>query len=359
MAWRCHLCGVVFMGRHQRAAHMRNMWKDASDRTRCDYIEGLQVGNDVVGSDEDTDAAVEQDIVLTHPQQVGNDENAAAEQDMVITHPQQFGNVITHPLTPLHELARRQPLDTVENNHVRSAYCITPYLGRTPGARDFCSIQDAWETMLGEIKSKCNDKFWKLFLQLHTFSGVVIDKCLQCVKNTFLNRANTRDFPASRRTLLQKIKSETHDFWLRVRHTARIDLSPFDLPSGTRYLDFKFIDPIWGWLVAARRQAPIDMHWKPRAQPRDRSNRYYGEGIQCGDYFRTSYDSCPVGCYNMHVTLHWDGTNSHHGLACIPIAVGVANTNSSEISTEFCVGYMPHAPDEDNPEYSKTQACTR
>ena len=150
-----------------------------------------------------------------------------------------------------------------------------------------------------------------------------------------------------------------HDFWLQVRHTARIDLSGLNLPSGTQHIEFHFIDPIWGWLVAARRQEPIDMHWMPSAQPRHTHFRYYGDGIQCGDYFRHSFDSCPVGCYNMHVALHWDGTNPHHGLACIPIAVGVANTNSSDNSTEFCIGYIPRAPDEDQPEFSKTKACTR
>ena len=39
MAWRCHLCGKIFLGIHQRAAHMVNLWKDDSDHTRCDYAE--------------------------------------------------------------------------------------------------------------------------------------------------------------------------------------------------------------------------------------------------------------------------------------------------------------------------------
>ena len=346
MAWRCHLCGGTFRGRNQRNAHMANIWKRASDPTRCDHV-------------ADAPEAIDDDVGVEHEVE---DAPEAIDDDVGVEHEVEDETIpplITHPITPAHELVRRPPLDVVKDNLIRAAYCITPYLGRAPGARNFCSIQDDWETMLGKIKSKCNDKFWKLFLQLHTYSGVVIDNCLKCVKQIFLGNTNTRKFPGSRRTLLQKIKKETHDFWIRVRHTARIDLSAFDLPSGTRSLDFEFIDPIWGWLVAARRQPPIDMHWKPRAQPRDRRYRYYGDGIQCGDYFRSSYNSCPVGCQNMHVTLHWDGTNSHHGLGSIPIAVGVANTNCSDISTEFCIGYMPHAPDEDQPEYSKTQACTR
>ena len=48
----------------------------------------------------------------------------------------------------------------------------------------------------------------------------------------------------------------------------------------------------------------------------------------------------------MGVTLHWDGTGAH-GISAAPICIGVANTNSSSASAQFCVGYMPHTPDED------------
>ena len=42
----------------------------------------------------------------------------------------------------------------------------------------------------------------------------------------------------------------------------------------------------------------------------------------------------------MCFSLHWDGTFSR-GLDLTPICVGVANTNSSDVSAQFCLGYMP------------------
>ena len=60
----------------------------------------------------------------------------------------------------------------------------------------------------------------------------------------------------------------------------------------------------------------------------------------------------------MCISLHWDGTNQHHGLASTPICVGVANCNNSDVSTQYCLGYMPKAPDNDNPEFNKTPKAT-
>ena len=42
----------------------------------------------------------------------------------------------------------------------------------------------------------------------------------------------------------------------------------------------------------------------------------------------------------MCISLHWDGTGAR-GLAADPICVGVANTNSQAVSTQFCLGYIP------------------
>jgi hypothetical protein len=42
----------------------------------------------------------------------------------------------------------------------------------------------------------------------------------------------------------------------------------------------------------------------------------------------------------MPLSLHFDGTGAF-GFSATPICIGVANTNSADISTQFCIGYMP------------------
>ena len=47
----------------------------------------------------------------------------------------------------------------------------------------------------------------------------------------------------------------------------------------------------------------------------------------------------------MCFSLHWDGTGARN-VSAAPICIGVANTNTSSASAQFCLGYMPHTPDE-------------
>jgi len=209
--------------------------------------------------------------------------------------------------------------------------------------------------MITTIKGTYSDKFWRFFLKLHTYSTVVVDTALRGVKNNFLSSEAKRRFPVSRRNMMCKLKCGS-EFWNIVRHSCRIDVSDFNLDSGTEYLQFEFIDPAWGWLLAARRQNPADLHWFPFAQPRGRKT--YGGGIQYGNLFRQACSECPEGGQVMLMTLHWDGTYGR-GLSVTPIAVGVANSNNCDKSKEFCIGYMPFTPDQQRPEFKKSTKCTR
>ena len=56
--------------------------------------------------------------------------------------------------------------------------------------------------------------------------------------------------------------------------------------------------------------------------------------------------TCITVGHPMFFTLHWDGTGAK-GLQAAPICIGVANTNSCSATAQFCLGYMPHTPDED------------
>ena len=106
--------------------------------------------------------------------------------------------------------------------------------------------------------------------------------------------------------------------------------------------------------MAARRQDPLDLHWKPVPQGR---RPLYGGGIQYGEFFRTACHGVPQGASIMAVALHWDGTSAHK-LSSSPICIGVGNTNTSHSSSQFCIGYMPHVPDETNRAWRETRAST-
>jgi hypothetical protein len=82
------------------------------------------------------------------------------------------------------------------------------------------------------------------------------------------------------------------------------------------------------------------MHWKPAPCFTASGVPLYGGGIQQGLSFARACRSCPPGAYPMCISLHWDGTAAR-GLNAAPICVGVANTNSQSVDTQFCLGYIP------------------
>ena len=181
--------------------------------------------------------------------------------------------IITAPITrtPFHELARRKPNSAVNEVDKRSAYCIQPDDIANiddcilKNARNMVMVQDTWQQMLQNAKKKFTNTFWNYFLPFHSCSGVVIDTALASVKKVFLrNFLSTKEcraFPGSRRQMMSKLGC-IDEFWSLLGHTHRIDLTSFNLPSGTRHIDFRFIDPVWAWIMSARNQCPHGMHFQ-------------------------------------------------------------------------------------------------
>lgn len=259
--------------------------------------------------------------------------------------------------TPLEELARREPFEQARALDMRLGYCIESVdMELTAGARNFVPIQDAWDHMLRTCADRYSDVFWKFFLALHRFSQVTVDTALvQARRMPFFPKELHKSFPQSRRVMMSKLDC-IPKFWQIVEHKHRIDVSHFNLPSGTRFIDFEFIDPIWGWLLAARRHHPADLHWIPRAKHRTQAP-LYGGGVQYGEFLRHAYTTRAEGSFPMLVTLHWDGTFGR-GLDVTPIAVGVGNINNCDESKETCIAYVPSTPDQSQPEYRETNKCT-
>ena len=128
---------------------------------------------------------------------------------------------------------------------------------------------------------------------MHRFSTGAIDAALGAVKKNFMRKGTVEwsMFPVTKRAFLKKMR-KVQPFWPRVSHETTIDLSHFALPSGLKEMTFRFIDPVWGWLMAARAQDPLDLHWKPVMQS---SQPVYGGGVQYGEAFAQACASCPEG----------------------------------------------------------------
>ena len=248
------------------ANHYRNVWKDKEDPSRCDFS---------------APAALARPLIRV----------AGVPIIQVTSSP------------GVSDLARRDEITVEQSRVIRSAYTIRSTRANVPHARDVCALQTAWDQYKDAVCQQFPPVFWKFFLPIHHLATNAIDSALKAAKDTFIPRRSPsyKQFAASKRSLFDKLNRIPNQFWPLISHTCQIDLTSFDLPSGTRQVTFKFIDPVWGWLVAARRLHPLDLHWKPVCQ-RDR-NPVYGGGVQYGQAFIQGCDSCPEGTYPMFFKL--------------------------------------------------------
>ena len=155
---------------------MRNMWKPASDMSRCDNVSR---GHHTAPARRILPAAA----------------------------------VTAARVINLRELARR-PRTT---NTFREAYDVEACNVDVPRAIQMDMLQDEWEAFKAQVFNTCSRKFWKFFLPIHTQPVNAIDAALQSAKTTFMSAKDDdwKTFPPSRRSLLSKFGSGSA-FWSKV-----------------------------------------------------------------------------------------------------------------------------------------------
>ena len=357
MDWRCDLCNRKIRGIMAQAYHKRNYYMDPSDPLRCDNRRSEAASASASVEAASTSASVEPASASVGP---ANKEIPALE---VLPADLKFPNVNLVPAdaglasNTLRDLMCRQETTKASVcSRRRQMYrmCssrVPP--GTTP--LDMTEVQEAWQKYIRDVRGCASNTFWNFFLSIHTEAGTAINAALSAVKNNFMQEKTDEwsGFHTNRRTLRRAISNIPGiPFWNRVLHTVQIDLTSFKLPKYVKHLEFTFVDPIFAWIQAARRQPPDEMHWRVAREETSTGERLFGCGVQQGRAFELACRSCPEGTYPMGFAVHWDGT-SGHGLSASPLAIGVANTNSEDRSTQFCIGYIPKLPQMGKAFYSK------
>ena len=133
MRWRCPLCANEFHGVMAQTAHMVNMYKSSTDQSRCDWGRFRNANVVATGAATAVAATVNPPVPIVNP-------------------------VSAMPLTTL---ARRKPLDKAKAERARTTYFIPDYAGDydIELARDMTGLQDAWERLVGTMKSSCSERF--------------------------------------------------------------------------------------------------------------------------------------------------------------------------------------------------------
>ena len=370
--WQCPLCKGHFEGM-AKSAHQSNFYKSRRDMTRCDNLKlpasdsapesASESKRGMLRVSADSPPTYEQVFLQVYDPLLDDPQDHPAEAvEEPSTQPQQVTITAPYTATPLWELARRPRFSQFTQRSDRYKYFMRS--SRIPShmmPRDMVAVHDKWICFQKNVQLCCSNDFWRFFLAMHSQPGVAIDAALGAAKNIFLKgKKGTPSwsmFPGTRRILFQKIDNLGASFYPHILHTYRIDLSHFQLPVPVKHVDFKFVDPLFAWVVVARRQRADDMHFQPAPKQNTSGTSLYGGGVQRGLAFKEACRSCPDGTHPMLFSLHWDGTGAH-GVSAAPICVGVANTNNAGSSAQFCLGYMPVIPQQGRTFHSSTLATT-
>ena len=347
----CPLCGDTLRGVHTITRHRDNLKKPWNDPTRCDNRKrkrGLQSSTVDSESEDSEDSAHSLQEFMNAMFDEPVTEDPAPEPAPAPAQPP--GLVVIRPMVPVDwmQFTRRKP-NWADTTLVTSARIVAnqPHVNHKLIPRDLKRIQTMWKNYIQTVYDLFSKEFWNFFLPLHQFSAIAIDTSLRAAAETFDVAARIKDFPLSKRKLMTTINS-LPPFWPEVMCETQIQVphnltrKHLHLPKRLKVINFRFIDPIWGWLSVAVKQPPSSLHWIPKVKlhPHDSREKYYGAGVQYGESFASAFRTCPTGSYPMLLQLSWDGAHAH-GCYATPICVGVGNTNSLTADTKFCIGYLP------------------
>ena len=135
-----------------------------------------------------------------------------------------------------------------------------------------------------------------------------------------------RKFPSSVRKIREDTRKHCGDFASHVTNEITICLRRFHLPGGVLDVQFKFINPLWAWVVAANEMLRV-IHFDPLTMFDEKTGeRLYGAGVQFGDVLRFAKQKTPRGGQAALFGISFDGGESGVSTRSVyPICVSTLN----------------------------------
>ena len=115
----------------------------------------------------------------------------------------------------------------------------------------------------------------------------------------FVNGAERkRKFPISVRSIRENAVLHVGDFEQHVAHEIIINLESFELPGTAQSVVFRFINPLWAWVMAANKMhmQGHEMFFSPKSMfDEETGDRLYGAGVSFGEKLKLAAARTPVG----------------------------------------------------------------
>ena len=147
-------------------------------------------------------------------------------------------------------------------------------------------MQTAHQEYLHNVRHMYSDVFWRVFKRMCAESNVVVDRTLDIVRDLFIPPGPRYDnFPISVRTIKRDIANTCGTFHLKLLHEITVPLTQFNLPGDNDSVTFRFVNPLWAWVIAANNMVSSGhrMHFEPQTMFHESTNqRLYGAGVSYG-----------------------------------------------------------------------------
>lgn len=201
---------------------------------------------------------------------------------------------ITTPVFMQHEICQRHQDDCLLGSphqlKLGSAECSYT------GSADYGALVQGLRAYCNDVLNSRAKKFWLMYLATRRMHNDEQRGILLLVNKLFLNGLKKGWCSDKRavRNLLQK-----KPFWPLVTYTYTCDLSAFNVP-GLGVVNYKFIDPIFAWILQARKLCrKFHLLFRYReARKKGSGNQTWGSCVSCGGAMREV-----TPCTHVHVHL--------------------------------------------------------
>ena len=194
--------------------------------------------------------------------------------------------VIRTPVDLAHEICRRHQDDSILGDarplHNIGASASVQYTGSVNYGALVLALRKYCQWVL---KSR-SQKFWSLYLATRHLPQDEQRQILELVRKLFVSKqASKRHWSADKRAVRYLLAKK--QFWPLVTYTYSCDLTSFKVP-GLGVVKYTFLDPIFAWIVQARklckRYTLLFRYREARSKSTDEQT--WGSCVSCGEAMR-------------------------------------------------------------------------
>ena len=190
-------------------------------------------------------------------------------------------NVIRTPADLQHDICRRHQDDSILGD-AQPLYLTGP--PSYTGSVNYGALIVAFHAYCRWVLNSRSLKFWKLYVATRHLPQDDQKNILELVPKLFGVKPNKKSWCTDKRAVRYLLT--TKPFWPLVTYTYTSDLTAFGVP-GLGVVTYKFLDPIFAWILQARKLCKkYELVFRYREARTESGEQTWGSCVSCGEAMR-------------------------------------------------------------------------